>query len=54
MPRPGPPRPIVAVRLSDGGLKHIDALAKTEGVTRSEMMRIMLKYASATMPKGWR
>jgi hypothetical protein len=61
MPRPGPRRPIVALRLSDAGIEHIDERALAEGLTirggepnRSEMARLMLAYASAYMPKGWR
>lgn len=61
MPRPGPRRPLVAVRLSEAGRDHIDARALEEGLTirkgepnRSEMIRLMLAYASAHMPKGWR
>lgn len=61
MPRPGPRRPVTALRLSVEGLAHIDRRALEEGLTirggepnRSEMIRLMLAYASAHMPKGWR
>lgn len=61
MPRPGPRRPLVAIRMSEPGIAHIDRRALDEGLTirdgepnRSEMMRLMLAYASAHMPKGWR
>lgn len=53
-PRPGPRRPAIAVRLSAAGLAHVDQLAKTSGVTRSEMIRRMLAYAATRMPKGWK
>jgi len=54
MPRPGPRRPLVAIRLSEQGIAHIDQRAKDEadGV-RSEMIRRMLAYAAQHMPKGW-
>lgn len=54
MPRPGPRRPLVAIRLSDQGIAHVDQRAEAEGVNRSEMIRLMLAFASAKMPKGWR
>ena len=55
MPRPGPRRPLVAIRLSESGIAHIDqrAAAEADGV-RSEMIRRMLAYAALHMPKGWR
>jgi len=55
MPRPGPRRPLVAIRLSERGIAHIDQRAKeeTDG-SRSEMMRRMLAYAAGRMPKGWK
>jgi hypothetical protein len=54
MPRPGPRRPLVAIRLSESDIAHIDQRAEeeAEGV-RSEMIRRMLAYASKHMPKGW-
>jgi hypothetical protein len=54
MPRPGPRRPLVALRISAQGLAHIDQRAadEAEGV-RSEMIRRMLAYAALHMPKGW-
>jgi hypothetical protein len=61
MPRPGPRRPIVALRLSEAGIRHVDERALEEGLTirggepnRSEMARLMLTYAAQHMPKGWR
>jgi hypothetical protein len=65
MPRPGPRRPVVALRLSAQGVAHIDDLARAAGLmvnvrgkdgaqpNRSEMARIMLTYASMYMPPGW-
>lgn len=47
MPRPGPRRPIVAVRLSEAGIQQVDALAEAEGVNRSEMIRLLLTEAVA-------
>jgi metal-responsive CopG/Arc/MetJ family transcriptional regulator len=53
MPRPGPRRPLVAIRLSENGIDNIDYLAQARGVTRSEMIRTMLTYAILKMPKNW-
>lgn len=60
MPRPGPRRPLVAIRLSEQGIAHIDQRAREEcppirggEPNRSEMIRRMLAYAAAHMPKGW-
>lgn len=53
MPRPGPRRPLVAIRLSDHGIQNIDHLAAKRGVNRSEMIRTMLAYAALKMPKAW-
>lgn len=53
MPRPGPVRPQVAVRLSQTDLDQLDERARDEGVQRSELIRRLLKYATATMPRGW-
>jgi len=47
MPRPGPRRPLVAIRLSAEGIAHIDGLAAKAGVTRSEMIRTLLTEAVA-------
>ncbi len=61
MPRPGPRRPLVAIRLSIDGTAWLDSRAAEEGVVRSngepnrsEMIRLALAYAAAHMPKGWR
>jgi hypothetical protein len=61
MPRTGPRRPNVVARLGDDETAHIDARAADEGLlkgngepNRSEMIRRMLAYAAATMPKGWK
>jgi metal-responsive CopG/Arc/MetJ family transcriptional regulator len=39
MPRPGPPRQPVQVRLTAELIAAIDRLAEQRGVTRSEMIR---------------
>jgi hypothetical protein len=54
MPRPGPRRPTVLVRMSQAAIDAIDKLAAEREITRSEMVRLMLAYAQRTMPKGWR
>lgn len=54
MPRPGPRRPLVNVRLSETGIdlvKH--RAAKEANGNQSEMLRRMLKYAGMHMPEGW-
>lgn len=60
MPRTGPRRPMVAIKLSQHGIDHIDARARDEAPlkgngdpNRSEMIRRMLAYAAQHMPKGW-
>ena len=60
MPRPGPPRKLVAVKLSTDGIERIDKRAADEcplirngEPNRSEMIRRMLAYAERHMPKGW-
>src|SRR5438105_1665570 len=54
MPRPGPRRPLVNVRLSEAGVVLLRQRAEqeTDGNV-SELMRRMLTYASMKMPKGW-
>jgi len=61
MPRPGPRRPTVLVRLAQEGIDWIDQRALDESLVkrngdplRSEMIRLMLAYAQRYMPKGWR
>lgn len=61
MPRPGPRRPNVNVRIGEDGIAHLDQRARDEGLVkddgaanRSEIIRLMLAYAAAHMPRGWR
>ena len=51
MPRPGPRRPLVALRISTEGLAYIDQLAAGEGINRSEMIRRLLAEAVAARQK---
>lgn len=37
--------------MSEAGIAHIDERAKEAGVNRSEMIRRMLAYAAAKMPR---
>lgn len=53
MPRPGPRRPRVTLRISEAGIAHIDDRAEKAGRSRSDELRAMLAYASAKMPQGW-
>jgi hypothetical protein len=54
MPRAGPRRPLVAIKLAQDGIDWIDQRAAEQGTNRSEMIRLMLAYAQRTMPKDWR
>ena len=46
MPRTSPPRRAhVACRIGEAGLTAVDALAKDEGVDRSEMLRRLIREA---------
>jgi hypothetical protein len=61
MPRPGPVRPIVGVRLCDKEIADIDRRALEENLTirggepnRSQMIRLLVAYAMEQMPAGWR
>ena len=60
MPRTGPRRPLVAIKLSEAGIARIDARAadraKAEGrpkPNRSDEIRVMLAYAEQHMPARW-
>jgi hypothetical protein len=60
MPRPGPRRPLVAIRLADEGIDWLDTEATRRGLVkgsgepnRSEMIRLCLAYAQRHMPKDW-
>ena len=44
----------VGVWLSDVGLDSVDEKAKTESMSRSSMLRLMIAFAIRRMPKGWR
>jgi hypothetical protein len=54
MPRPGPRRPLVNVRLAEADVDLLRQRAEreTDGNV-SELMRRMLKYAATRMPQGW-
>lgn len=61
MPRSGPRRAAVAVKLGDSEREQIDQRALDEGLTirggepnRSEMTRRLLAYAMQHMPTGWK
>lgn len=61
MPRQGPRRTHVAVRLLDEQIEQLDWRANQEGIltkagepNRAELLRIMLAYAEEHMPDGWR
>ncbi|MEV0543914.1 hypothetical protein [Nocardia salmonicida] len=61
MPRPGPRRPVLTLRMSDDHIVALDNQAIAEDLltkqgepNRSELIRIMVEYARETMPAGWR
>ncbi|MFC4124952.1 hypothetical protein [Nocardia rhizosphaerae] len=61
MPRPGPRRPVLTLRMSDDLIVALDEQAIAEDLltkagepNRSELIRIMIEYARETMPNGWR
>lgn len=61
MPRPGPRRAATALRLGDDILMQLDERAIREGFVkgdgepnRSDMIRLLVDYGLANMPKNWR
>jgi metal-responsive CopG/Arc/MetJ family transcriptional regulator len=54
MPRPGPRRPVIALRLGDEVTQRVDERADDEDVNRSEAIRLLIEYGLEHMPKGWR
>lgn len=54
MPRLGPRRPVVGIRIAESDIALVDERASTEADgNRSEMARRMLLFAVANMPTGW-
>lgn len=53
MPRPGPRKPAIAIRLSAPGIDAIDRRARERKVTRSAMLRLLIGYALRSMPADW-
>jgi hypothetical protein len=61
MPRPGPVRPLVGVKMDAIQIAFYDEQAAIEGLlmksgkpNRSELIRIKLAFADEHMPAGWR
>lgn len=52
MPRPGPRKPSVTLRMAKSGLDYLDAVAAEHGTTRTEVVAAMLRYARQH-PAGW-
>ena len=48
------PRTTISVRISQSGLRAIEARAEREDRGRSEIIRRMLAYAALKMPDGWK
>ncbi len=51
MPRPGPRRPLVALRLAEDEIARVDEVAQQLEVNRSEAIRRMIAYAAEHMPR---
>jgi hypothetical protein len=43
----------IGVWIGDGGVRAVDDRARSEHVTRSEVVRRMLAFAAQRMPSGW-
>ncbi len=61
MPRMGPRRTAISIRLADSGLQAVDRRARDEvplkgdgDPNRSEMARRLMAYAITHMPAGWK
>lgn len=54
MPRPGPAKKVVTVRLSEQGTDWLDTEARKRALDRSSLIRLCLQYAARHMPKGWK
>lgn len=54
MPRPGPRRPNIGIRMGDDLVARLDQVADKHGISRSDVVRMMLEYALDHMPKDWR
>ena len=61
MPRPGPVRPLVGVKMDANQIATYDQQAQVEGLlmksgkpNRSELIRLKLAFADEHMPAGWR
>lgn len=48
MPRPGPPRPTITIRLHQSGIDRLDNLAKEQSTTRSELVRRAINLLPAS------
>lgn len=51
MPRPGPARPVVVVRISQAGIDKLDQIAAETGTTRSTVIREALALFTRTHDK---
>ena len=50
MPRPGPRRPLVAVRMTDDEIAAIDTIAHALHITRSDVIRDAVRAHIARQP----
>jgi hypothetical protein len=51
MPRPGPPRPTITIRLHQSGIDWLDQQARAQNTTRSDLIRRMI---AKMRQEGWR
>ncbi len=49
-----PKRALLMFRVSPKSLAYIEALAKVNGVNRSEMVRLMLRQATVSPDRKWK
>lgn len=54
VPRPGPARPVLMLRMAQEDIARLDELAERDEVTRSEVARRLLEFGMERMPAGWR
>lgn len=53
MPRPGPRRQPVQVKLSDEAIDELDRRREKFGRNRSEQVRVMLRFSAEHMPDDY-
>jgi hypothetical protein len=54
MPRPGPRKSQMPIRMSTEEIAAVEVVAGREGTNRSGAARLLMSYAIPRMPEGWR